>query len=572
MHLDSFIVSALLLLVVTSVAVALFRQMGLGSILGLLVAGVVVGPHSPGPYVTDHVEDVRNFAELGVVLLLFVIGLEMKPRRLWALRRYLFGFGSMQILLTGLCIAAYVYFGVTSAGRALLIGLTLALSSTALVMQLLQERGTLASKHGTGAFAILLMQDLAVVPLLALLPLMSDSAAIASGSMLWKQLLILGGMFALLGLFGLRIVPSVLEWLARHDNRDAFLLVVLTAVFFAAWAMHRSGLSMALGAFAMGMLLSVSRYRLQIHALVEPYRGLLMSLFFVAVGMSIDLGELRARPLEFAGHTAALIGIKLAVLFPLALMFGYARSDAVRIAFLLAQAGEFGFVVFGSAMVLGVITEQTFIMAIGVISLSMLFAPLLARAGNALATRSEAGNERPPVMSDAALDLPGQQRVLIGGYGRVGKTIATLLQASEIPFVAFDLQPDRIAVGGAAGHNVVYGDIADLQLLRAAHAERASLVIITVDRPETALRAVSTLRSHFPRVPVIARARDMTESDRLLSAGATEAYPEAVEASLRLGTTALQLIGAPPGNVDLLLQGVRAREYEMLRRDAQDDE
>ena len=197
MHLDSFIVSALLLLAVTSVAVALSRHLGLGSVLGLLIAGVVVGPHSPGPYVTDHVEDVRHFTELGVVLLLFVIGLEMKPSRLWSLRRDLFGLGSLQILLTGLAITLYVSLGVESWKTALLIGLTLSLSSTAFVMQLLQERGEFASRHGTGTFAILLMQDLSVVPLLALVPLLSETAAIASGVPLWEQLLILGGMFAL---------------------------------------------------------------------------------------------------------------------------------------------------------------------------------------------------------------------------------------------------------------------------------------------------------------------------------------------------------------------------------------
>jgi glutathione-regulated potassium-efflux system protein KefB len=563
MHLDSFIVSALLLLAVTSVAVALFRHLGLGSVLGLLVAGVVVGPHSPGPYVTAHVEDVRHFTELGVVLLLFVIGLEMKPSRLWALRRELFGLGSAQILLTGLVMMLYVSFSIEPWGPALLIGLTLALSSTAFVVQLLQERGELASKHGTGTFAILLMQDLAVVPLLALLPLLSGGVAIGGAAPLWEQLLILGGMFAVLALFGLQVVPYALEWLARHDNREAFLLVVLTAVFLAAWAMHQAGLSMALGAFIMGMLLSGSRYHMQVRALVEPYKGLLMSLFFVAVGMSIDLGELAARPLEFLGHTAALIAIKLAVLLPLALVFGYTRADAVRISFTLAQAGEFGFVLFGSALVLGVVDQSTFVMGIGVISLSMLATPLLVRFGDRLAKRLET---RPAAVLDLVDNNPdAPPRVLIGGYGRVGHTIATLLQASGIPFIAFDTHPERVAQGRAAGQNVLYGDIADPELLAAAHPERAALAIVTVDHPATALSAVAFLREHYPQLPVIARARDLEASSRLLDAGATQAYPEAIEASLRLGATALQMLGAPADNIDLLLQGVRQRDYELVR-------
>lgn len=564
MHLDSFIVSALLLLVVTSVAVALFRHLGLGSVLGLLVAGVVVGPYSPGPYVTAHVDDVRHFTELGVVLLLFVIGLEMKPARLWSLRRELFGLGSLQILLTGIAVTLYVAFAVDSWGTALLIGLTLALSSTAFVMQLLQERGELASRHGSGTFAILLMQDLTVVPLLALVPLLSDTAAISIGLPLWEQLLILAGMFAVLWVFGWWLVPYALEWLARHDNREAFLLVVLLSVFLAAWAMHQSGLSMALGAFIMGMLLSGSRYNMQIRAHIEPYKGLLMSLFFVAVGMSIDLGQLAAQPFQFIQHTAVLIGIKLAVLFPLAIAFGYSRSDAVRMSCLLAQAGEFGFVLFGSALVLEVIDHASFVLAVGIISLSMLLTPLLVRLGDRLARQLDSGTDRVSYSIDHEIK-PVAGQVLIGGYGRMGHTVATLLQASGIPFIAFDRDPLRVAQGRAENQLVLYGDISDPELLAAAHAERASLIVLTIDHAATALRAVSLLRNLYPQTPIIARARDLEASGQLLQAGATEAYPEAVEASLRLGAKALQMVGAPEENVELMLQGVRERGYELIR-------
>lgn len=568
MHLDSFIVSALFLLAVTSVAVALFRHLGLGSILGLLVAGMVVGPHSPGPYVTAHVEDVRHFAELGVVLLLFVIGLEMRPQRLWSMRRQLFGLGSLQILLAGLAIGSYVSLGGMSWSKALLIGLTLSLSSTAFVMQLLQERGELASRHGTGTFGVLLMQDLAVVPLLALVPLLSDSAAISSGIPLWEQLLILGGMFALVALFGLRVVPFALELLARHDNRDAFLLVVLLAVFLAAWAMHQSGLSMALGAFVMGMLLSGSRYNLQVRAHIEPYKGLLMSLFFVAVGMSIDLGALADRPLEFLTHTTVLVGIKLIVMFPLALAFGYARGEAVRMSLLLAQAGEFGFVLFGSAQVLGVIDDASFVMGVAVISLSMLATPLLVRLGDSLARYLEGKRLALPVSPREILETPERQ-VVIGGYGRMGHTVATLLEASNIPFIAFDTSPERVSQGRKQGHTVLYGDISEPELMAAVHAERAALVVLTIDHGPTALRAVSHLRNTYPQVPVIARARDLEACGHLLHAGATQAFPETIEASLRLGAEALQMIGAPGDSVDQLLQGVREGGYQLVRRDGE---
>ncbi len=566
MHLDSFIFSALLLLTVTSVAVALFRHIGLGSVLGLLVAGIVVGPHSPGPYVTAHVDDVRHFTELGVVLLLFVIGLEMRPSRLWSMRRYLFGLGSLQILLTGLVITLYAALAVESLKTALLIGLTLALSSTAFVMQLLQERGELASKHGSGTFAILLMQDLAVVPLLAFVPLLSETSAIASGKPLWEQLLILTGMFALLFLFGRRVVPAALEWLARHDNREAFLMVVLLAVFLAAWTMHQTGLSMALGAFIMGMLLSGSTYNMQIRALVEPYKGLLMSLFFVAVGMSIDLGALTDRPLEFVGHTLVLIGIKLAILFPLALAFGYTKGNAVRITFMLAQCGEFGFVLFGSALVLNVIDEATFVTAIAVISLTMLMTPILVNLGDKIAHYLDQKGQPKDEKPSSGVQIK-ERTVIIGGYGRVGHTVATLLQASGIPFVAFDTNPAHIKRGKESGHPVQYGDISDPELLTTAHAERASLVVLTIDQSATVLRTVSHLRNTYPQVPVIVRARDLEACSHLLKAGATQAFPEALEASLRLGAEALKMVGASDEGVDLLMQGVRDRGYQLVKEE-----
>ena len=572
MHLEGFILSALLLLAVTSVAVALFRHLGLGSVLGLLIAGVVVGPHSPGLYLTPHVEDVRHFTELGVVLLLFVIGLEIKPGRLWSLRRDLLGLGSIQILLTGFAITFYVSLGSDSWRTALLIGLSLSLSSTAFVMQLLQEKGEFASPHGTGAFAVLLAQDLAVVPLLALVPLLSDTAAISTGIPLWEQLLILVGMFAVLFVFGLRVVPFALEWLARHDNREAFLLVVFLAVLLAAWAMHQAGLSMALGAFLMGMLLSGSRYNMQIRALVEPYKGLLMSMFFVAVGMSIDLGELARQPLVFFQHTAVLIGIKLGVLFLLAIAFGYSRSSAVRMTFLLAQAGEFGFVLFGSALVLEVIDESTFVMAVGVISLSMLLTPLLVQFGNALADRLEDQAKTSPGDQREILDKIAEQSILIGGYGRMGHTIATLFEASGVPFIAFDIDPKRVAQGRANGHLVLYGDISDPELLAATHAEQASLAVLTVNHGPTALLTISHLRNLYPQVPIIARARDLKACAQLLEAGATQAFPEALEASLRLGAEALQMVGAPADNAELLLQGVRDEGYELVREEPENDE
>lgn len=564
MELNSFVLSAISLLTVAALAVALFKHLGQGSILGLLVAGIVVGPHSPGPSVTAHVEDVRNFTELGVVMLLFLIGLEMKPRRLWSLRREVFGMGSVQILVSGLLVAGYISLYDYSWRAALLMGLTLALSSTALVMQLLHERGDLATRHGTAAFAVLLMQDLAVVPLLAIVPILSDVGTLSSEVPFWKQILVVVGMVALVFGFGRYLVPFALKHLLRQHNREAFTLVVLLAVFLAAGAMHEAGLSMALGGFMMGMLLSTSRFSFQIQAQIEPFKGLLMSLFFVAVGMSIDLNAIAAQPLLLAQHVAVILAIKLVVLLSIGIAFGLPRGTATRVAFLLAQSGEFGFVLFGSAKALGVIDDATFVIAVSVISVSMLLTPLLVRIGDTVARRFE--HRRAASLNFEYPATPAGQmgRVVIAGYGRVGHTVATLLEANNIPFIAFDTNPSHVERGEQDGRAVYFGDIGDVELLEAAHVDKAALVILTIDHGPTALRAVSHIRTAYPKVPVIARARDLEACGNLIRAGATLAYPEAIESSLRLGAEALQMLGISTSEVDSLLQGVRSEGYAQV--------
>ncbi|MCM8855249.1 MAG: cation:proton antiporter [Candidatus Thiodiazotropha sp.] len=564
MHLDTFLFSALLLLIATSVAVALFKYLGLGSVLGLLVAGMIVGPYSPGPYVTEHVEDVRHFTELGVVLLLFIIGLEMRPRRLWAMRREVFGLGLLQILLTGLVIALYFRLYQSSWALSLLIGLTFALSSTAFVIQILQERGEIASRHGMTAFSILLMQDLAIVPLLAAVPILSDTGRLSAEIPVWQQLMIEVGMIAMVVILGRYVLPFVLNQLAKQGNREGFFLVVMLAVFLAAWVMDQAGLSMALGAFVMGMLLSGSSYRLQIQAFIEPYKGLLMSLFFVAVGMSIDFASIAQDALMFVQHIFVIVAIKMLVLLLLALVFGFSKQVAVRVSFFLAQGGEFGFVLIGSAKALQVIDDGTFVMAVGVISVSMLITPLLVRASDRLAKQFDRSEHETDHLQYPADHGEESQRVIIGGYGRVGHTVAVLLHTSGVPIVVFDTRPDRVAQGKKDDLPVYYGDISDPDLLDAANAGNASLVVLTINNGPTALKTVSHIRNAYPHVPVISRARDLEACGHLVKAGASHAYPEALESSLRLGAIALQMIDVPKDNVDLLLQGVRQDNYTLV--------
>lgn len=430
MNFDVFLFSTLLLLITVSLTVGISKKLGLGSILGLLTAGVIVGPYSPGPALTSEVDSLRHFAEIGVVLLLFLIGLEMKPKKLWSLRRDVFGFGSLQILISGLIIGGYTWWSTSISGSvALLIGFTLALSSTAFVIQILQERGEIASRYGRTSFAILLMQDIAVVPLLAILPLLSEQSTLANTTSLWAQLsFVLFMIVAMIG-FGKYVVPKLLSYFARERNNEAFVFTVLLSVVFAAWAMEHAGLSMALGAFLMGMTLSESKYSLQIEANIEPYKGMLMSLFFVAVGMSLDLNVVAAQPWYIAQHVFLIMLIKIVVIFVLALIFGHTRENAFRMAFLLAQSGEFGFVLFGAAITLGVINDTIFAIGIAVISISMFLTPFYIKLGEIFAHRASGSGE-----SDTMSIISNEEHhaaIIIAGFGRVGTVVAASLSTAR---------------------------------------------------------------------------------------------------------------------------------------------
>lgn len=563
MDLHSFVYSAVLLLVVASLAVVVFRHLGLGSILGLLVTGIIIGPNTPGPVMTTNVDGMRQFTEIGVVLLLFLIGLEMKPRRLWKLRHMLFGLGSLQIVISALLIAGYFRSFAMGWTSALLIGAGFALSSTAIVIQMLRDKGEIATAHGETGFAILLMQDLAVVPLLAMIPVLADGGPLPSGLPLWEKLGAAIVMVLLVVLGGRYLVPRILDFLARRNHREAFFLTAVAAVFVAALAMDRAGMSMALGAFLMGMMLSTSRYSLQIEATMEPHKGLLMSLFFVAVGMSVDVGALAAKPLEFGMHVLAVIVIKIAVLLVLCLAFGIARGTALRVAFMLAQGGEFGFVLFGAGKALGVIDDEVFVTAIAVISLTMMVTPLLAKLGGRLARWGGDGGQAG--LADLARTTEGDVRVVIAGYGRVGHTVGTILGSSGIPYVAFDTDAALVDRWRGEGHPVFYGDICNPELFGSAVLHAVELVVLTIDNGPSAVKAAALIRAHAPGMKIVARARDLVTCDALQQVGVANAFPETLEASLRLAAQSMEALGRSTAESETLLRGVRDTDYELVR-------
>jgi len=554
--------SVLYLLVIATLLVGLSKKLGLGSILGLLVAGVIVGPNSPGPILTKEVEAVRHITEFGVVLLLFVIGLEMQPKKLWSMRKEVFGLGTAQILFSAIFIAAYYLFYVDSWQVAMLVGLTFALSSTALVMQILQEKGQMYSPVGKNGFAILLMQDLTVVPLLALVPILASTGQLSEERSLFEQVLIAAGYIVVLLLIGKYVIPKILAYLARNQNHDAFLFSVILSVVFAAWTMEHAGLSMALGAFIMGMMLSSSKYHYQIQAKVEPYKGFLMTMFFIAVGMSIDIQTMMENPLILIQHLVVIMGIKFIVLFFLILYMGHTKSTALSVSVLLSQSGEFGFVLFGSAKALGVISDELFVSAVTIISFSMLLTPLIVNLGEKLSLKL---NTEPIEIKSAYVPQESWNGVIIAGYGRVGRLVATMLEHAGKSYIAFDLDSKRVELGQKEGRPVYYGELSDLEFLNQIGLDKVEAVIVTVDNHHTSSKIISHIRAQQPTLKILSRTRDMKTRELLIKHGATWAMPESTEGSLRLAAETLLSLGMPKEETIDILTYFRKDDYEAIR-------
>lgn len=553
--------SALYLFAVVAILITLSKSLGLGSILGLLIAGIIVGPFSPGPILTENVSSVRHLTEFGVVLLLFVIGLEMQPQKLWSMRKEVFGLGSAQILVSGFLIFLYATLYANSWQVALLVSLTFALSSTAFVMQILQEKGIVYSVEGKTSFSILLMQDLAVVPLLALVPIVAINGNITSNEPIWQEILIALGSIAALILFGKYLVPKLLDYLAKHQNKDAFFFSVLTSVIFAAWAMEKAGLSMSLGAFIMGMILSSSKYHYQIRAYIEPYKGLLMALFFVAVGMSIDLKEMMNNPFTLLQHLIVIMGIKILALFAIMVLVGYKRSTAISVSFLLAQSGEFGFVVFGAMKAVGAINNEIFIAGITIVSFSMLITPLVVKLSEKLAVKCDT---TPIEIKSAYIPETQSQSVVIAGYGEVGRLTATMLEHANVPFVAFDNNAKRVELGEKEGRAVYYGELSHLDFITRIGLEKAQIVIVTIENHHTAANIVSHLRNEYPALRILSRTRNMITRDLLIKHGVSWAMPESSEGALRLAAETLLGIGRSREEVIDILTYFRKNDYETI--------
>ncbi|HEX6142168.1 MAG TPA: monovalent cation:proton antiporter-2 (CPA2) family protein [Geminicoccaceae bacterium] len=551
---------AAIFLAAAVVAVPIARRLGLGAVLGYLAGGVLIGPF--GLRLVTDVERILHFAEFGVVLLLFVIGLELQPSRLWSMRRSVFGTGALQLGLTGTLLGGLAWLGGLATSAAVVVGLALALSSTAFALQILAERNELTARHGRTAFSILLFQDLAVIPILAVLPLLATGGGDVEGDGIAWPLARVVLMLALVIVGGRYLLRYALRLIAATRLQEIFTAFALLVVIGTALLMEAVGLSMGLGAFLAGVLLADSEYRHELEADIEPFKGLLLGLFFIAVGMSLNLGIILEQPLQIATLVVLLLLIKAAVLAPLGLWSGLSLASARRLGATLPQGGEFAFVIFSVALGTGLITQPLNDLLIVVVTLSMALTPPLVLLNDRLEARST-GSGEPGY--DVRPD--GDSQVIIAGFGRVGQIVARILRARKITFTALDKSSAQVDFVARYGNKIYYGDASRLDLLRAARAERAEIFVLAIDDVEESVRTAEVVSRHFPELRIYARARNRQHAHRLMDLGITILRRDTFLSSIDLAREVLIGLGLPAAAAERAAKRFREHDEQRLWAD-----
>jgi glutathione-regulated potassium-efflux system ancillary protein KefC/glutathione-regulated potassium-efflux system protein KefB len=519
------------------VAVPLFKKIGLGSVFGYLAAGTLIGPW--GLRLITNVDDILHFSELGVVLLLFVIGLELQPSRLWVLRKAVFGLGGAQVAVTGaLLAAAGVALGLR-VPEAAVAGIGLSLSSTAFVLQILAEKNQMTAQHGRSAFAILLFQDLAVIPLLAALPLLgAQQADPAEGGGLLAALKV-GAALVGVVVGGRYLLRPLFKIIAAAHAHEIFTATALLVVIGTALLMVAVGLSMSLGAFLAGVLLADSEYRHELEADIEPFKGLLMGLFFISVGMAANVGLILDRPGLVLGLVVGLLALKAAVLFALGRMSRHSNESARNLAFALPQGGEFAFVLFGVATGYSIMEKPLADLLIVVVTVSMALTPILFAFNDLFLNRwlrVEGGREFDKIDD-------GEPRVIIAGFGRFGQIVARMLRVKKIAFTALEASPTQVDFVRKFGNKIYYGDASRLDLLRAARTDKASIFVLAIDDIAASVKTAETVKKHFPNVAIYARARNRFHAYALMDIGVKLLVRETFLSSLDMAAQVLEGLG-----------------------------
>ncbi len=517
------------------IAIPIFRYFKLGSVLGYLAAGIIIGPACLG--LINKIDATQQIAEFGIVLLMFVIGLELQPSRLWVMRRPIFGLGSAQVLVTTLAIGSAAYFGFDQNWQsALVIGFGLSMSSTALVLQLLAERGQLNSQYGRSAFSILLFQDIAVLPALALLPLLGVAAAKTAGPGGWLVI----KLFAVLGtviIGGRYVLRPMLRIVAATQVAEAFTAAGLLVVIGTALLVSQVGLSLPLGAFLAGVLLADSEFRHELEADIEPFKGLLLGLFFISVGMSANFALVREKPLTIIGLILGFMLLKVAALRAIGRLSGLSTAASRGLAFTLPSGGEFAFVLFGLAATLGIMDTEIAELLVLVVTGSMILSPLLLVLHDNLFKKPDTDG-RP---FDTPVEL--YPKVIIAGFGRFGQIVGRILRAKKIAFTALEASQTQVDFLRRFGNQVFYGDASRLELLRAAHAENAEVFVLAIDDVEASVKTAELIRKHFPHLKIFARARNRQHAFRLLDLDVRYTIRETLVSSLEMSEKVLETLG-----------------------------
>lgn len=564
MHDTSFLTDVLILLIAAVVIVASFRSLKMSPVLGYLVAGAAIGPY--GLSIIKEVETTAGIAEIGVVFLLFIIGLELSFERLRDMRRHVFGLGTLQVVLTGGLIAAALHYLAIPLTASMVVGFSLAMSSTAVVLQVVNERGEQASQPGRLSLAVLILQDFAVVPLLVLIPLLAqhhshDALAGIIALTLFKALIALVLIFILGRLF----LRPLFRFIARIGSPELFAATTLLIVLGAAYATHHVGLSLALGAFLAGLLVAETEYEHQVAADIMPFQGLFLGLFFMSVGMSLDIDIILDQYLLIAAMALGLIFFKAGIIILLCRLYRIRTGNAFETGFLLAQGSEFGFILFGMAARESILTAEWAQLMMVIVTLSMALTPLMAGIGRRVGDWLEKNRSGPTqrIGGDTS-DL--RNHVIIAGFGRRGKMLASLLALDKIPFVAVDMDPRDVSEARKKLLPVYYGDSSRVEVLQAIGADRAQMIIFTYAAPKTLEKAIATARQAFPEVKIVARAPDTMSATHLQELGAHVVVEEALESSLHLGAALLRARGTVESEITRLMDRMRRQHGEMAPR------
>ncbi|MBB3226285.1 glutathione-regulated potassium-efflux system protein KefB [Luteibacter sp. Sphag1AF] len=556
-----FLKTAVVFLLATVVAVPLTKRFRLGAVLGYLLAGVAIGPSALG-LVAD-TEGVAAISDFGVVLMLFVIGLELSPSRLWVMRRAVFGSGSLQVVVcaTALGAVGYLLFGLTWKA-AVIVGGSLALSSTAFGLQILAERKEAGSVYGRQAFAILLFQDLAAIPLIAAVPLLGAGAAKGAHPVDLMGVLQVVGVIVAVIVGGRVVLRHVFRFVARAKSVEVFTATALLVVMGTAWLMEIAGVSTTLGAFLAGLLLADSEYRHELESNIEPFKGLLLGLFFVSVGMSVDLALLASKPLLVLGMVGLLLAVKAFLIWPLGRVVGsLTNGDSLRLAAILASGGEFAFVLLNLALQNRLINGSQRNLMVMAISLSMAFTPLLVIAASKIVNEKAKKPDRE--FDEIQVDAP---RVIIAGFGRMGQIVARLLRAQGIQFVALESSVEQVETSRRfGGTSLFFGDPARPEMLRAAQADKAEVFVLATDDPEANIRTARLVRRQYPHLKIVSRARNRQHVFRLMDIGVEEPVRETFHSSLKMTRQVLQSLGFSEDVARARVERFRKHDEQLLR-------